>query len=252
MMFGDLARSLDGARWFADAGLIPDPWQARAIRSNSKRKIWNVHRQGGKSEVAALSALRQAVSYPESLTLLISPAQRQSAELLRRVVGLRDRIPGLPKPVSVAAHKLEFARGEGGRIISLPSSETTIRGYAAVDLLILDEASRIPDATIAAVRPMVAVSGGSIVALSTPAGRRGWYFETWHHGGDLWEREQVPVTECKRIGQDFLDEEMQALGPLLYRQEYLCSFEDDAQQLFTTDLIESSLCPDVQPLWPWS
>jgi hypothetical protein len=49
----------------------------------------------------------------------------------------------------------------GSRIIGLPGSEETIRGFSAVSLLLVDEASRVPDDLYMAVRLM-----------STPCGKR--------------------------------------------------------------------------------
>ncbi|HJW75023.1 MAG TPA: hypothetical protein VJ787_05055 [Thermoleophilia bacterium] len=70
------------------------------------------------------------------------------------------------------------------RIVSLPGTEGTVRSYSAVRLLTVDEAARVEDETIAAVRPMLAVSGGQLIALSTPAGRRGWWHAAWEDGGN--------------------------------------------------------------------
>src|SRR5262245_33187569 len=200
MMAGDLARSLDPALWFHQAGITPDPWQEAAIRSPARRQLWLVHRQGGKSTTAALKALAKATTCPGSLTLLISPAQRQSAELLRKVVELHQAIPGLPKPVTESQHKLEFDPAHGGRVLSLPSSESNIRGFSRVALLILDEASRIPDAVITACKPMQAVAkDAELIALSTPWGERGWFCEQYTNGGPTWERTKVTAEECARI-----------------------------------------------------
>ena len=81
----------------------------------------------------------------------------------------------------------------GSRIVSLPGTETTVRAYSAVRLLLVDEAARVPDETIAAVRPMLAVSGGQLIAmLSTPFGRRGWFHLMWTEGGPTWQRHEVP------------------------------------------------------------
>src|SRR5262249_21516808 len=181
-------RATDGKRPLViehDAG---EEWQRAAIRSQSRRQLWLCHRQAGKSTTAALKALAKATSSPGSLVLLISPSQRQSAELLRKVVELHGRIAGLPKPVFVSLHRLEFEPEVAGRILSLPSSEGTVRGYSRVSLAVLDEASRIPDPIVAAVKPMLAVSAGELVALSTPNGEVGWFFEQWTRGGDIWER----------------------------------------------------------------
>jgi hypothetical protein len=251
MTFGaDIARHLDPARWLSDIGMTPDPWQARALRSPSKRKLWNIHRQGGKSQTAAAIALAKTLGEPGSLVICVSPSQRQSSEWLRSTLALYNKHKNVAPIVAESAHRVEFAGGS--RMLSLPSSENTIRGISKCSILLLDECSRIDDAVINACRPMLALGdqgGGSIVALSTPAGRRGAWWDWYVHGGDTWEREQVAVTECSRIDPDFLKEEQQSMGPLLYSQEYLCKFVDDSLQMFNSELIARAFTNEVKPLW---
>ena len=244
----DLARLLDSAFWFYDAGIEkPDPWQVAAMRSESKRQLWNVHRQGGKSTTAGLKAIEKAVSAPNSPVLVISPSQRQSAETVRTCLGLHSKVPGLPRIISESTHRLEFENQS--RVISLPSSETTVRGFAKVALLILDEASRIPDDIVAACRPMLAISDGAILALSTPQGQRGFFHDWWTTGGDEWERTQVTAEQCSRISKRFLADERKALGEAMFRQEYLCEFIENNEQVFPSQIIRDAFTTEVKPLW---
>jgi hypothetical protein len=57
---------------------------------------------------------------------------------------------------------------------ALLGTEKTIRGFSGAALLIVDEAARVDDALYYALKPMLAVSGGSLLMLSTPYGRRGF------------------------------------------------------------------------------
>jgi hypothetical protein len=84
----------------------------------------------------------------------------------------------------------------GGRLPGKPASRrittsvyTTIRGYTPI-LIIIDEASRVPDDLYRAVRPMLAVSHGQIVAISTPFGQRGWFFNEWE-SDRKWKRVKI-------------------------------------------------------------
>jgi hypothetical protein len=43
-----------------------------------------------------------------------------------------------------------------------PGNEDTVRGYSGATLLLIDEAARVPDALYAAVKPMLATSGGEM------------------------------------------------------------------------------------------
>jgi hypothetical protein len=112
----------------------------------------------------------------------------------------------------------------------------------------VDEASRVADELYFAVRPMLAVSGGTLMMLSTPYGKRGVFFEEWT-GGLGWERYEVPASQCPRISGAFLAEERRSLPEWVYRQEYLCSFEETEDAVFTTDMVDAAVSADVAPLF---
>jgi hypothetical protein len=238
----------DRANLLALAGLAPDAWQAEVLRCAEPRVLLLCSRQSGKSTVAAALALREALLRPGALVLLVAPSHRQAMELFRdKVLKLFTR---LGRPVASArprdnATMLELVNGS--RIISLPGEEQTIRGFSSVALLVLDEASRIPDSLYSAVRPMLAVSGGALIALSTPFGRRGWFFEEWEGAGP-WKRVAVKATDCPRITAKFLDEERRAIGDRWFRQEYGISFEDTVAALFSYEDLRAACDDDVRPL----
>ena len=69
-----LATALDPTLLMSDLGMVPDPWQARAVRSRSDRLLLLASRQSGKSTVTSCIALHNALFNPESLTLLFAQA----------------------------------------------------------------------------------------------------------------------------------------------------------------------------------
>jgi hypothetical protein len=191
--------------------------------------------------------LLRALLRPGSLVLLLSPTARQSVELLRKVRSLYDAagrpIPSIGDP---SATKLELANGS--RILALPGSESTIRCYSGVSLAVIDEASRCPDALLAAIRPMLSTSNGDLIALSTPFARLGWYFEAWHNQPG-WKKVRIPASECPRISAAFLREELEALGRRWYSMEYECVFADAVDSLFTEDDIRAVMSCTATPLF---
>jgi hypothetical protein len=237
----------DPARLLADAGIPPDPWQADVLRSEARRVMLLCSRQSGKSTVAAALALREALLVPGSLVLVLSPTLRQSGEFFRdKVMRLYY---ALGKPVAatrLTALTLELANGS--RVVSLPGEEGTVRGYSGVALLLVDEAARVSDELYAGVRPMLAVSGGRLLALSTPFGKRGWFYQEWA-GANAWERVKVTADQCPRITATFLREERKAIGDRWLAQEYFCSFEELLGAVFRQEDIDAALCDDVQPLF---
>ncbi len=248
MIAYDLALALDGAAFARAAGLsTPDPWQVHLLRSQARQIILNCSRQAGKSVVSSLLALHTALYQPESLVLLLAPALRQSQELFRKVRAAYDVLTyRTAEIVEESALRVEFTNDS--RIVCLPGKETTIRGFSGVSLLVVDESAYVDDALYRAVRPMLAVSGGRIVLLSTPFGKRGFFHHEWTEGGPGWERVMIKATDVPRIPQDFLEEERRALG-LWYAQEYECQFLDTMNQVFASADIQRAISSDIQPLF---
>jgi hypothetical protein len=91
-----------------------------------------------------------------------------------------------------------------------------------VRLIIVDEAARVDDPLYYSIRPMLAVSGGRMVCLTTPFGKRGFFYEEWTGDGP-WDRIKITARECPRISAKFLDEERASLGEWWYQQEYECT-----------------------------
>lgn len=247
MLADDLRCALDPAYFAERIGKTPDPWQARVLRSPGKRLLLNCSRQAGKSTVASVAVLHRAIYDPGSLSVLISPSLRQSSELFRKIVGLVERLP--VKPPLVEDNRLSMTLATGSRVVSLPSSEANIRGFSQVALVIEDEASRVPDELYRAVRPMLATSNGSLWLMSTPFGKRGHFHTEWTEGGEIWERIDIPATDCPRIPPEFLEEERRSLGDWWFRQEYLCEFVETTDQLFGYETVMSACDPSVKPLF---
>jgi hypothetical protein len=135
----------------------------------------------------------------------------------------------------------------GSRIISLPGSERTIRGYSGVSLILLDEAARIDDELVAFIAPMQAtVPDGRFIVLSTPPGHRGWFYTQWTEG-ENWERVSVTASQCPRISREFLEQVRRSLGPLMYDQEYEGRFVDADTSAFSNLLIEQALTDEFKP-----
>lgn len=245
-MARDIARALDPVLLARDCGIEPDPWQADLLRSTAPRILELAARQVGKSTTTGLIALDTALHKPKSLTLVLSPSLRQSAEFQRTLMGMHRNLRGAPGLNAESVLKAEFANGS--RVLALPGSDRTVRGYAGVDLAIIDEASRVDDELIAAVRPMLATSNGRLIALTTPAGKRGWFYEAWIGDAD-WHRVRITPDMCPRITPEFLAEELKALGPERYSEEYGLEFRDNDEAVFPVGVIEKAFSSEVQPLW---
>ena len=246
----DLARliQLDAAVFAVEElGIKPDEWQERALTSKRTHQIYNCSRQSGKTETAAIRALHTACAIPESLTLLLSPSLRQSGELFRRVKLMHGNMRH--PPVLEESSKLALTTETQSRILSLPGSEGTVRGFAAPDLIIIDEDAQVTKELFDSVNPMQATNpDGVMILMSTPYGRRGHFFEIWDKGREeLWEKFQIDADECPRIGQAFLEQQQDILTPDWFRQEYYCEFLDLQGSLFSAeDILAAFSDTDVE------
>jgi hypothetical protein len=225
----------------------PDERQSEVLRSTARRGILNCTRQWGKSTVAAAKAVHRAFTATKSLVLVASPTDRQSAELIRKAAEMTATLGIRPRGDGNNETSLLFPNGS--RIVGLPGTEATIRGFSAVSLLLIDEASRVDDAMYKALRPMLAVGEGDLWLMSTPYGKRGFFYECWEHDAeDEWFRMCVPATECSRISAEFLDQERRAIGTQWFGQEYMAEFTDNGTAVFARDLVERAVDGSFAPL----
>jgi hypothetical protein len=202
-----------------------------------RRGIVNCTRQWGKSTVMAAKAVHRAYSGAGRLVLALAPCARQSGEFLRKAEEFVRRL-GI-RPRGDGDNEMSILFPNGSRIVGLPGSERTVRGFSNVSLMLFDEAARVPDELYRAMRPTLATGDGDLWLMSTPNGQRGFFWEEWERGGEEWARIRVTGEECSRISRRFLEEE-RAKGDAWYRQEYGAEFIDHEGAVFPRELIEAA------------
>jgi terminase large subunit-like protein len=246
--YRQLAHSLDPVLFAKEAlGFEADAWQATLLRSAALQTILNCSRQSGKSTCTAVLAVHRAIFSPDSLILLISPSLRQSKELFSKTLGFLKSL--MPAVILDEDNKSSATLSNGSRIVSLPGDPKTIRGYSAPSLILEDEAAFVDDEVATALRPMLAVSRGQLILMSTPFGRRGHFFETWQNGGDGWARISVPASACPRISPGYLRQEREGMSEWRFKQEFECQFVETSDQIFSYDVIRAAFDPAVTPLF---
>jgi hypothetical protein len=228
------------------AGLDPDPWQEQVLRSQAQTLLICCSRQAGKSTMVAVLIVFLLLQ-AEKMVVIVSPSERQSKELVRKVLTVWRKIGRPVAHVSVTRTSLELANHS--RLEAFPASSDTIRGVSAVDLLVADEAAMVPDDLYNSVTPMLAVSNGRLLAPSTPKGKRGWWYGLWATPAaddpDI-ERFLVPATAIPRISAAFLARERKRIGPWWYGQEYECRFQDQQSQAFTSEEVMAAFKEEVE------
>jgi hypothetical protein len=240
-----MVHSVDPVAFAESCGITPDSWQASLLRSDARRALLLCSRQSGKSTVTALLGLHCAM-YQAGTVVIASPSLRQSTEMLRTVRGFLAVLGASDVVLAESVTKLEFKNG--ARILATPGDEKTIRGISGVSLVIVDEAARVEDELLAAVAPMLATTNGRLIALTTPAGKRGWFHDQWHGDND-WLCIKVAASDCPRISKKFLGEELKNLGAMRFSEEYSLTFVDNDESAFPTAVIDAAFTSDVVPLW---
>jgi Phage Terminase len=223
----------------------PQDWQRRILRSESRKLLVNVHRQGGKSTTTAGLALHTAVFHPEALVLIVSRSQRQANLLFDKVV---SSYQALGRPIAATIdNAVTLGLANGSKIVSLPNDPDTIRGFSSPHLVVVDEASRVDDPVFAALKPMLTINEGKLVELSTPRGRRGHFCKMWTGGDASWERIMLRGDQNPRITPEMLEQERRDMIDWEYKQEWECEFMDTCDQLIAGDVIAGAYCSPEPP-----
>lgn len=263
MLSNDLKAALDWeihkadpVRWVHDHSLLRDKAgqpvaldeeQQSIFAPANRRAILLCHRQYGKSSIASLLCFHEALFHPKSLCLLVSPSLRQSSENFRKVADALDSIS--PKPELEEDNKLTLQFENGSRILSLPGSQKTVRGFTAPDLIFVDEASEAADELFTALFPMFTSNPhGRLILASTPKGQRGFFYRLWTEGGGEWLKIMKRASENPRLDPTILEEARRNLPQWEYMQEYECEFVSDEFSLFDDERIKKALSYEFEEI----
>ena len=264
MLSSDLKAALDWevhkadpVRWVHDCGLLRDRSgnvyqldenQKKILDPKNKRVIINCHRQWGKSTISSLLCFHRALFYPKSLCLLVAPSLRQSGENFRKISDALETVT--PKPDLEEDTKLTLKFGNGSRIISLPGSQKTVRGFTAPNLIIIDEDAQSEDELFGALLPMLTNSpDGRLILASTPWGVRGHFYKIWAEGGPEWLKIRVIASENPRVRPEVLEEAKRSPnGALWYRQEYCGEFLSDEFSIFDENRLKKAISDDFEEI----
>lgn len=236
----DLRTALDPVEIMRQAFLVdPLDWQKEYLWEERPTVVLK-GRQVGASFSAASKAIRIVRYWPNVNAIIVSPTLKQSTEITTRArAGLKqlgDRL------IQDSSSMLRLVNGS--RIISLPGTAKSVRGWTA-RLLVLDEAAYISPETWTAARAIVA-TGGQLVVQSTPADEVGDYHDLVVGDDPNWARFVVRSDEVPTISAEFLASERRSMGPDAYAMEYECQFGRAGASLFTAQRIASLILPEEE------
>ena len=233
MLTSELVYALKPEQWCKEILHVElDAWQAEFMKAKRNQHI-RASRRIGKSFVCAAKALHKAVMRPGCQIILVAPTFSQAALLSEQIGRFLDGMQSRPKMLNESQSVLKF---ENGSIIrTLQGSEAdSLRGYGA-DLIIMDESAFVQDLTWQAISPMVAITNGQIIAVSTPNGPSGWYYDLYASTNPNWDFLTLPWTICPRISPEFIEREKLQMPYNRFSQEYLTLWGDMDSALWSAE-----------------
>jgi len=244
MLERDLAYALDPVLWAREKlRLVLDPVQADLLARRGHRELLNCARQWGKSTVIAAGVLHECSYRLGSCVVVMSPTARQSGLLLAKIAAFAERAGIESSPLAGEDPGLRFPCGD---VVALPGKEATTRGFAGVTWLVIDEAAQVANGLYHSARAYLATTNGRVSLLSTPFGRRGFFYD--EHEAGRYRVTRVAAQDCPRISAEFLAEQRVSMPDWFFRQEFCCEFTATDDAIFNHDLVLASISDEVMPL----
>ena len=236
-MESELVYALRPEQWFQEVtGLTPDPYQVNFLRCR-KNMATMTSRQAGKSTICAAKVLHTALYRPGTQSAICSPTLRQSQLMSATIAGFIKRMKNPPKLETDSQSMMRFSNGSV--IYSLPGSDAaSLRGYAISGIVCIDECFYFDDDAWVAVAPMVAVAGGKILTMGTPAGPVGWAYELWQNRPSTWEYIKVTADDIPRITKEYLADARERMTLAQFNSEFYCEFGNSQSSLWSSEDIE--------------
>lgn len=240
-------------------------YQKRILRDDSDRILLNISRQTGKSSIAILESIHQAATKRNQEILIVSRSQKQSSTLLRKLT--RSVFDSELKSDVTANSRTELQFRNGSIIVACPASEATIKGYSP-DLVILDEAAMFADDAIfyEAIRPMLAATHGRLIVMSTPKGKRGFFWDTfneWKEDDDAvvynlsykitkdaaaefgLDKSRIGDLTCPIHTKEYYEKEKSEMPSIKFEQEYGAKFVDESDAWFPYKIFTPMMRDDI-------
>lgn len=233
--------------------IILDEWQKEMLQHEGDLLLCT-GRQVGKTTIMAHKAGKYMIDHPNSQIIVVSLTEDQAQLMIIMILTFLEQ-----------NHRKEIALGKkrptkstitlknGAKVIARPVGNTgdAVRGFTG-DVLIVDEASRMPELMWIAAKPTLLTTGGKIWMCSTPHGKEGFFYDCFQNKDEKYKvfhisSEEViknrPISESwtkerREGGIQILEREKQEMSELRYAQEYLGMFVDDLRRLFSDELID--------------
>lgn len=236
--------------------IVYDKWQQEILDYDGHILV-KTGRQVGKTETFAAKISQYMLRNPNSRIIVVSLTEDQAQLMIIMVLNYLERHnkPMIAKGTKKPTKGRIFLKN-GSMVLARPVGNTgdAVRGFTG-DVLVVDEASKMPEMMWAAAKPVLMTMGGQIWMCSTPFGKQGYFYECWVNKNNKYKVFNItsetvvkerPISESWTIERRkgairHLEEEKLEMSELEYAQEYLGQFIDDLRQLFSDKIIAKAM-----------
>jgi phage FluMu gp28-like protein len=213
-----------------------DGGQQEVMDSETRFRVLRAGRRWGKTELAAHEVIVAALSKPNQMVWWVANSDKNVRRGYRKVKSQLPRMLLAKDPPSDAANDRILSFNNGSQIEFYTAGTPDSLAGEGVDFVVMDEAALIPENVwFQLVRPTLSDKGGRALIISTPRGRN-WFYQVWQRGQDghkAYESWHFPSSNNPLIDLDEVDDARASLPDLLFQQEYLANFVDNAASIFT-------------------
>ncbi len=216
--------------------LTLDPWQKKVLETKGNIVLRST-RQGGKSTVISILAAEEAIKNPNFFILIGAYVVDQAQFIFRKIHEyiLAKYPKSLDKKHRVTLNFMQLKNGS--KILCRPVGDTGegMRGPTA-NIVIVDEAAFVPERAWSAITPIISVTKGRMILLSTPKNKKGYFYDSF--SDESYTKFHIKATDCPRHTEEFLKREAERMTKMQFACEYLAEFMDEYMALFTEKWIE--------------
>lgn len=209
-------------------------YQKEFFLNSKKRKIWISSRQVGKSFTIAGLLCYKALLKDNGLSLCVSVNSRSASEILKKCAQFAEAVKTLSDgKITYTASFDSIKFSNGSRVLSLPSTSDSLRGFSA-QCVCIDEAAFVwrLDEILQAIGPTLTRDpNAELVLTTTPAGKNGDFYDLYQRSldDDSWYVQTTTIHDAIAAG---LKVDLDALHTLcpdedVFKQEYECCFSDE-------------------------
>ena len=232
-----------------------DKWQEEILEYSNEDLCICSGRQTGKSTIVSILASEFVTRNYNKHILIVSITEDQAILLLQKCLFYLDKIhsnlikKGKYRPTK---SKIELRNGSIIRTKAIGQSGFSVLGYTN-DMLIVDEAALVSDFIWESITPTLLTTGGNIILVSTPHGKRGFFYRAYHdehfktfhtNSIEVIEKREICATwtelqRDKAIG--FIESERKRMSKREFGQQYLGQFIDELDQFFPDEIIRKAM-----------